>query len=284
MNGIVWLASYPKSGNTWTRVFLTNYLRNADAPADINALDGEPIASARLTFEEFVGVESSDLTPAQIETLRPHVYRIMAAEARRTLFLKVHDAYTCNPNGEPLFPADATQNVIYILRHPCDVAISYAHHNSQTPDKAVALMNDPTHKLSGRENTLDIQLQQKLLAWSGHVCSWLESGLSVHVVRYEDMLAQPVETFGAAIRFLELEYDAERLERAIEFSRFEELQAQEAKNNFQERAPRAPNFFRQGKAGAWRESLSAEQVAAIVSAHADVMRRFGYLDAKGNVL
>lgn len=284
MSAIVWLASYPKSGNTWMRVFLTNYLRNADTPADINALDGGPIASARSMFEELVGVEASDLTPAQIETFRPMVYRLMAAEAERPLFLKVHDAFTRTPNGEPLFPADATQGVIYILRHPCDVAISYAHHNSQTLDQAIADLNDATTSLASHENTLSIQLQQKLLTWSGHVRSWLESGLNVHMMRYEDMSAQPVETFGAAVRFLRLEDDAARLQRAIEFSRFEALQAQEAKTNFQERAPHAPNFFRQGKAGAWRETLSAEQVAAIVHAHADVMRRFGYLDAKGNVL
>lgn len=284
MSAIVWLASYPKSGNTWLRVFLTNYLRNADAPADINALDSGPIASARSMFEELVGVEASDLTPAQIETLRPQVYRLMAAEAERTLFLKVHDAFTRNSDGAPLFPADATRGVIYILRHPCDVVVSYAHHNSQTLAQTIAQLNAATTCLANYENTLNIQLRQKLLSWSEHVGSWLESGLNVHVMRYEDMLAQPVAAFGAAVRFLQLEYDVARLERAIEFSRFQELRAQETKNNFQERAPHAPNFFRQGKAGAWRETLSAAQVAAIVNAHADVMRRFGYLDAQGNVL
>lgn len=45
---IYWLASYPKSGNTWMRILLTNYLRDGDEPADINNLDGGPIASARL--------------------------------------------------------------------------------------------------------------------------------------------------------------------------------------------------------------------------------------------
>jgi aryl sulfotransferase len=68
-SGIIWLASYPKSGNTWLRVFLTNYLRDGDQPADLNDLDGGPIASARLAFEEAVGVEASDLTQAEIERL-----------------------------------------------------------------------------------------------------------------------------------------------------------------------------------------------------------------------
>ena len=46
MGNIYWLASYPKSGNTWMRLLLTNYLRNAGEAADINSLDGGPIASA----------------------------------------------------------------------------------------------------------------------------------------------------------------------------------------------------------------------------------------------
>ncbi len=56
---IYWLASYPKSGNTWLRTLITNYLRDAETPADINELDGGPIASARLWFDEWVGVEAS---------------------------------------------------------------------------------------------------------------------------------------------------------------------------------------------------------------------------------
>lgn len=67
MSGIVWLASYPKSGNTWLRVFLANSLRNAETPADINALETGHIASARNLFEELAGVEASDLTSAQIK-------------------------------------------------------------------------------------------------------------------------------------------------------------------------------------------------------------------------
>lgn len=68
---IVWLASYPKSGNTWMRVFLTNYLRNADTPADINDLEFMGIATARELFDMYAGFESSDLTHEEIDAARP---------------------------------------------------------------------------------------------------------------------------------------------------------------------------------------------------------------------
>jgi aryl sulfotransferase len=85
------------------------------------------IASSRERFDEATGVEASDLTYAEIDELRPAVYRYLAAEAHRaTMLIKVHDAYTDTPVGEPLFPADISQGVIYILRNPLDVAVSFA--------------------------------------------------------------------------------------------------------------------------------------------------------------
>lgn len=118
MGKIIWLASYPKSGNTWMRVLLTNYLRNSDTPADINNLDGGPIASARVWFDEWAGIEASALNDTVTERLRPDVCRGMARESTNTLFMKAHDAWSCTDRGEPLFPADVTAGVIYILRNP----------------------------------------------------------------------------------------------------------------------------------------------------------------------
>ena len=108
MGKIIWLASYPKSGNTWVRVLLTNYLRNGEAPADINRLDGGPIASARLWFDEWAGIEASALDDKIIERLRPDVYRCMAIESTETLYMKAHDAWYRTDRGEPLFPPDIT--------------------------------------------------------------------------------------------------------------------------------------------------------------------------------
>ncbi|HJX72016.1 MAG TPA: hypothetical protein VJ346_08695, partial [Bacteroidales bacterium] len=68
---IVWLASYPKSGNTWFRIFLTNLLNHTNEPVDINNLYPSTIASSRSLFDEATGLESSDLTLDEIELLRP---------------------------------------------------------------------------------------------------------------------------------------------------------------------------------------------------------------------
>jgi hypothetical protein len=278
MTGIIWLASYPKSGNTWFRVFLSNLLRDADGPADINALDATPISSARAIFDDETGIEAADLTGEEIDRLRPRVYEQLAENATETLFMKVHDAWTLLPDGSPLLSSRATRGAIYFMRNPLDVAVSYAHHNGTEIDQAIACMGNGEHVLCGKSDRLQNQLRQKLLTWSGHVESWLNApGIHVHVMRYEDMLVRPLETFGGAVAYAGLSHDPSKIEKALQFSEFEVLQAQEKENGFMEKAPVDDLFFRNGRAGQWRDRLTPAQVDRIIKDHGDVMRRFGYL-------
>lgn len=283
MKGIVWLASYPKSGNTWFRTFLTNFLRDADAPAQINDLDGGPIASARIPFDEAVGYDSGEMTFDEIDALRPEVYRQWAAEAEETMFCKIHDAYTFLPDGRPLIPVEATACALYFVRNPLDVAVSFAHHSAHdNHDRVIRQMGREQFSFCFTDAAETNQLRQKLLSWSSHVRSWIEApGIRVLPIRYEDMKRQPEETFGAAVRFAGLPDDAARVRKAIEFSRFEELRRQEEKSGFGEKMPQAKSFFRKGETGSWREVLTPAQVAKIIADQGEMMRRFGYLDERG---
>jgi len=282
--GIYWLASYPKSGNTWLRVLLTNYLRNAEEPASINDLDFSGAGFMSEHFDERLGVDSADLTPRQINHYRPLVYEQMAAETLAPLFLKVHDAFELNDEGQPVFSKRATAGAIYLIRNPLDLAVSYAHHSDKSTDEVIRMMGHDDAMLVG-PGTAGGQLPQKMRSWSGHVCSWVDApGLNVRVFRYEDMIRTTVDVFTEIVRFAKLEVDETRVRKAVEFSRFERLRAQEAAQGFRERQPTAYSFFRRGKAGTWREVLSDRQVSRIIKRHRTVMRRFGYLDSNDEML
>lgn len=283
MKRIVWLASYPKSGNTWFRTFLTNFLRNAAQPAHINDLDGGPISSARGPFDDAVGYDSGELTPDEVDALRPAVYLHLARRAKETLYCKCHDAYTFLPDGRPLLPPEATQAALYFIRNPLDVCVSYAAHGGSTDyDRTIRTLGKPEACVSASQATEPNQLRQRLLSWSRHVTSWSTApGIPVQVIRYEDMKLTPEATFTAAVRFLGLPDQPERIRQAITFSRFEELQQQEQAGGFRERLPLAKVFFRKGSIGSWRDALSPDQAARVIADHADVMRQHGYLDAAG---
>jgi aryl sulfotransferase len=280
MAKIIWLASYPKSGNTWMRALLTNYRNNADTPADINELDGGPIASARALFDEWVGVEASTLEDTVIDRLRPAVYRCVAREAGETVYMKVHDAWSLTDRGEPLFPADATAGVVYIIRNPLDLAASWAHHSGSEIADAVESLCDAAGSARRVPRGLDQQLRQRRGSWSEHVRSWTEdSGLEVHVVRYEDLHRDPEEVFAGVLDFCGLAPEAARVSKAVAFSNIDELRRQEATRGFRERSARTPGqFFRRAAVGSWRDELSVEQVGCLTDAHRETMIRWGYLE------
>ncbi|MCP4086561.1 MAG: sulfotransferase domain-containing protein [Actinomycetia bacterium] len=279
MKPIVWLASYPKSGNTWFRTFLANLLLEEEDPVDINELRTGSIASARNPFDIHTGLEASDLTQDEIDLLRPGVYRRIAEMAEHTGHHKVHDAYTLNRDGEPLFPADATLGAVYLVRNPLDVTPSYAHHSARDVAWATAALGDPNHTMSDKPKRLSPQFRQILGTWSDHVRSWLdEPPFPVEVVRYEDMHLDAEATFTRATRTCGLDHSAEQIREAIARSSFDELKGQEQEKGFGEKMPGSESFFRKGRIGSWRESLTDDQADQIVTDHAEMMRRLGYLD------
>jgi hypothetical protein len=275
---IIWLASYPKSGNTWFRVFLSNLFSGSDLPVSINALHATPIASARTIFDDFTGVSASDLSMDEIELLRPRLYREISANSDELVFQKVHDAWKRNSLGEALFPPEVTHAVIYFIRDPRDVAVSFAHHSSVGFEQMIKKMADPSFSFCEKENRLYNQLRQELSTWSGHVKSWVDdSGLPVMVLRYEDMIANTYTHFEKAVKYLGLKYSRAQIEKALKNSDFRQVKKMEEEEGFAEKPLKMKSFFREGKSGSYRDTLDEKLITKIETMHGEVMKRFGYL-------
>jgi aryl sulfotransferase len=270
----VWLASYPRSGNTWLRAVCTAWLH--DGPVDVNALVGLPIASSRDSFDVELGIPSSSLTSVEIDLLRPRVDELIASNAGEPHLRKIHDAYVTEPAATPIVSVKASRAAVYIIRDPRDVAVSYAKSRALPPVCAQHRLNDPLATLEGGNDRLHRQLRQRLGTWSQHVRSWADMPhFPVEVVRYEDFASAPVETFGRVLRFVGFpEVDDARVEDAVERSAFDHLR--EADRGFVERPPGTARFFRRGKPGSWQEELPTDVADRIRQDHAEVMARFGY--------
>ncbi len=273
MGAIIWLASYPKSGNTWIRAFLHNLLTNSQEPVDINSLHHFTLGegSARY-YRRFDPRPLTSLSEREVMALRPKVHELLTQASADSVFVKTHH-FLGEIDGMPLISMDHTAGAIYIVRNPLDVVVSSANHFGVGIDQTIEELG---HIGTG-DKPSDRNARQHYGSWSLNVSSWTQNAVpALHVVRYEDLQDQPFETFAGVARFLDLNPPKERLERAIANSSFGALKAQEEEHGFVERTEHT-RFFREGRVGAWRAALSEQQVMRIVSDHREEMERFGYV-------
>jgi len=273
MGAIIWLASYPKSGNTWMRAFLHNLLTNAQEPVDINALHHFTLGEGSAQYyRQFDSRPLTSLSEREVMELRPKVHELLTRAFPDSVFVKTHH-FLGEIEGVPLITMDHTAGAIYVVRNPLDVIVSSASHFGASIDQTIQELG---HEGTG-DAPSDQNARQFYGSWSLNVSSWTQNAVpTLHVVRYEDMHERPLETFAGVARFLGLNPPPDRLERAVANSSFGALKAQEEERGFVERTEHT-RFFREGRTGTWKEVLSEQQVAQVVSDHREQMVRFGYV-------
>jgi len=279
MGGIIWLASYPKSGNTWLRVFLHNLLLNTNKPANINDLNNLTIAgNSEYWLEKVTGKPFDSFTEKEAVALTPKIHKAFTRIRSDSVFVKTHNSMS-KVYGIPLITPEYTAGAIYVLRNPLDTVISLADHFGISLDDGIDMLND-THSTISSDN---IQTAEHLGSWSNHVMSWKSVNKSaLHFLRYEDMLNKPEKAFGGLAKFLGLSPPKFRLKKAINFSSFDTSRKQEEEKGFIEQSDKTDRFFRVGKAGQWKNILSDDQINRVIDANYEVMEEHGYLHNSSN--
>jgi hypothetical protein len=289
-----YLASYPKSGNTWCRVFITELRRLAglDSAEATAAAEGEErelrlnrdlatgsIMSSRHWLDDQLGIDSSDLRWEELDKLRGRVghQRELFAECLR--YHKVHDAFVSpDSGGRPVVPVEGCRGAVVVVRHPADVAVSLSHFFSWPLERCVAFLLDEQAGLCRSSKRGGQQVRQFMGTWANHVHSWVDQDqIPVLLLRYEDLLAQPEAQFSRLAEFLELPAESGLIAAAAANTRFEKLQAkEEEEGGFHERPEGCERFFRSGRCGEGQEQLSAEQLAQLHRAFSCNLHGFGY--------
>ncbi len=257
------------------RAFMANLILDAPEPLPLNRISEIcPSEPAEMWFQPFTEGKVADLSAPEIAALRTKAQERAVSRNKNVVPMKTH-SYFGEDCGCPIFSMQATHGAVYILRDPRDVAVSAADHFGKSLDEMIAKMAEPLAICAPMAGSIVHELQS---SWSNHVESWTKwNHPGIYSVRYEDLLADPLDQFGRIARRFGVSSDRARIEKAVEFSSFKQLQKLEADQGFNERSMHSDKFFRSGRSGDWREKLTAEQVARIESDHAVQMKRFDYL-------
>jgi aryl sulfotransferase len=281
---IVWLASFPKSGNTWVRAIVTALATHRHLfQVDQLSSGSQPFSVGGALWR--YGIDVRWLDRAEVDRLRTALILggptgtdgdAPCADDDRPILRKTHEVHrTGPPDGRP-FPIAATRATVLVVRDPRDVACSWAPFFGVSLDEAVEAIGKPAG--SDRGSPFNAQSAQPWGSWSSHVASWLadEVPFPVHLVRYEDLQADAVGTLAPVFAAIGLVGSEEDLSEAVDRARFDRLRKAESERGFRETSRRTATFFRRGTVGGWRDELTADQVAAIEADHGEWMQRLGY--------
>lgn len=268
MKRIYWLASYPKSGNTWVRAFLSAY--HNDGAVDINRLTHTCGDLQTYWYQMCTGKPIKDLQVADYLMLRcAAMFNLSESLMGDPLVVKTHNVDAMIDRCI-LQPSHVTAGALYIVRDPRDLVISWAAHLGFTIDETIAKLNDERFVIHNQE------IPHILSTWTHHTRSWWdEDKFPVLAIRYEDMLDEPEKNFRAILEFQNIDVDEPRMVRAIEAAGFNRLRKQEQENGFTERRNQ-DQFFARGTHGHWRKVLTDAQAERIERDHGEMMTRIGY--------
>ena len=257
---IIWLASFPKSGNTWMRTFLEAYFEGKGKRVDINTLNRFSRGDIQqYIFDRAAGRPFEAKTVEEWLEMRPKALKFLVDSKPGFHFVKTHCLPRRYKGHYDLIPPELTAAAIYIMRNPFDVAPSYARHLGTDIDGSIERMTYAKNTHATPTGLLEV-----VGRWDDHVKSWTTPrGLTRHVMRYEEMVGEPEKTFRALLDFLRVPREDGRLRRALRQTSFERLSRQERAAGFRERPEGMEQFFARGRAGGWRETLTPEQVARL---------------------
>lgn len=284
---IVWLSSYPKSGNTLLRSLISTYMFTKDGNFNFENLKNIP-QFPDLQFFKNIGVNVNNQETI-IKNYISSQEEIIKNKINPIVFLKTHSTLH-NINGNPFTNLKNTLGVIYVVRDPRNIVLSYANHNQITLEQAAKSLTS-FRVLGGKKDSEDMsdRIQTHVGSWSSHYYVWkeLEKLNKYILIKYEDLVSNTKETFVKILKFIyqlnnsHLVIDPKKLENTIKSTTFDKLQLLEKNNIFPEAKKDSNNqyvtFFKYGPKNDWKKTLSKELIKKIEETFAKEMKELGYL-------
>ncbi len=254
---IIWLASYPKSGNTLVRSILASLIYSKDGNFNFNLLKKIDQYPQKKHFEGLTDKFGNLLELSKFWVSSQNKLN----EDKKLKFLKTHHL-RCGINNYTFTNRNNTAGVIYIVRDPRDVVISYAKHSSYSIEDCSIDMMTSDNCIFTNKNLISL-----LGSWSDHYNSWTKNNKNLLLIKYEDLLSNKKKETTKIINFINnfinISISNEKINNCLSSTTFENMQSMEEKglfteNNIDEKIGKKIKFFNEGKKNQWENILESK--------------------------
>ena len=287
MKNIFWISSYPKSGNTFIRLFLATYFFTKEGRFTdfnfINNIGGFNNFNVFNKIKNFCGKDALKKEPRLISN-----YWIEAQETlyklypKKVFFFKTHNAFVMH-NKKYFTNEVLTRGIIYIVRDPRSILVSAKYHyNYPSYETGLYYLCSDRHISLTKDNILP----EFLLSWKQHYLSWKEfikknPKLGI-IIKYEDLISDPNKTLLKVLKFVKnrhkIEIDNNKFDNTINSIQFKNLQKKESEFGFIEKGPQSKKFFRKGLVDEWKQKVPVKIIEKLEKKFNNEMMDLGYLE------
>ena len=277
---IIWIASYPKSGNTWIRSFLTAYYFCDNGIFDINKLNYIQDYPNKQFFKD--EVKEGEIHKHWDESQKKII------NEKKIKFLKTHNSLI-TAFGNDFTSPKYSLGVIYIIRDPRNVVSSVKNHNDfETYEKALQFMQNENTIISDYKHLNNHAKTNIINSWRINYQSWLSNNRYRRMmIKYEDLVENPNQTLRDLIIFVNTicrfnnGIDNKKLENAIQSTTFEKLQNLENTGKFSENVYSTKNkkkikFFHLGPKNNWKDLLNKDLIKKMNTYYKEDLKKFSY--------
>lgn len=278
---IIWLASYPKSGNTWLRSFLVSYYFSSDGNFRFEDLSRIPDYPNKIFFDENIDIKK--IKKGEIynywESTQNNIRKKNKAK-----FLKTHNSL--KPiNNIPFTKSKNTLGVIHIVRDPRNVITSIKNHFGFS-DYEIALkyMQTEGAYMEGEDNARYAIVD----SWKTHFISWMKNqSLKRISIRYEDLVNSPEKEFTKVVEFVDallnikVGLNRDKFIKSLNSTKFDILQKGEEEGKFSEnviRNDKKVKFFNMGPKNNWKNVLPKDIQIKMNDYYKEDLKNLGYED------
>ena len=271
---IIWLASYPKSGNTFVRALLSSYLNNEneDVFSKMRGIRSFPKKNSfnNIIDEDLIKKDHMELFKYFLSAQKK------INENNKLNFVKTHN-YFGSTNGYEFTNKENTAGAIHIVRDPRSVAVSYAHHSDIPFEKSVDLL-----LMDNRIGINNGGYPEARMSWKIHFQSWLNCPFPKLLIKYEDLNKDTYNNFKKILVFInqflrnKFEIDDDKIRKTVENCSFDNLSKLEREIGFEEKEKNV-RFFRKGRNNEWKDVLPDEQIKRIERSYLNELKKLSYI-------